>query len=342
MQALRPRLAVKALCNALFSSGQHPQLCRLAVASASQEAVAVCTPESISLARQPLRNLEVRGERSRGGRKQVPAVLETPQRSPVVHSKAHSTGHGRLRVAVDVDEVLGRFVFALNHFCKDRYGMHHTVSDYWVYEFAKIWGCNQDHSNHIVHEFFKSEHFMRGIPVIPGAYDSLVRLSETCDLVVVTSRQHVIQDQTLDWIDAHYPGVFQEVYFGNHWSLSGPTRKKSEICQAVGASVLVDDNPGYAMECAAAGIHVLLYDWEQAYPWSKLAAGQHNPLISVVHDWQEVEQRLAVLGPQLACQGQLLGASASSQGLALTQTSSSSAATTRAVTAGRREGRDIP
>jgi hypothetical protein len=29
--------------------------------------------------------------------------------------------------------------------------------------------------------------------------------------VVVTSRQHVIQDATLDWIDRHYPGLFQEV-----------------------------------------------------------------------------------------------------------------------------------
>jgi hypothetical protein len=34
--------------------------------------------------------------------------------------------------------VLGRFVFALNVFCKEKYGLHHSVSDYWVYEFAKV------------------------------------------------------------------------------------------------------------------------------------------------------------------------------------------------------------
>ncbi len=34
--------------------------------------------------------------------------------------------------------------------------------------------------------------------------------------------------------------------------------------------MLIDDNPSYALECAAAGINVLLYDWEGAYPWSKL------------------------------------------------------------------------
>lgn len=32
----------------------------------------------------------------------------------------------------------------------------------------QIWGCNQERSNYIVHEFFKSPHFNDGIPVIPG------------------------------------------------------------------------------------------------------------------------------------------------------------------------------
>jgi len=34
--------------------------------------------------------------------------------------------------------VLGRFVYALNVFCKEAYGMDYDVSDYWVYEFAKV------------------------------------------------------------------------------------------------------------------------------------------------------------------------------------------------------------
>lgn len=49
--------------------------------------------------------------------------------------------------------------------------------------------------------------------------------------MVVTSRQHVIQDVTLEWIDRHYAGLFQEVYFGNHFALAGTSRKKSDICR---------------------------------------------------------------------------------------------------------------
>lgn len=210
-----------------------------------------------------------------------------------------SDSNQRVRVAVDVDEVLGRFVYTLNEFCKERYGMAYGVTDYWVYEFAKIWNCSQERSNHIVHEFFKSQHFNDGIPVIPGAYDALSRLAVSHELVVVTSRQHVIQDVTLNWIDRHYRGLFQEVYFGNHFALEGTSRKKSDICRAIGASVLIDDNPAYARECAAAGINVLLYDWEDGYPWSKLQAGESSELITVVRDWDEVEAVLARLSADL-------------------------------------------
>lgn len=151
---------------------------------------------------------------------------------------------------------------------------------------VQIWNCSQDQSNHIVHEFFQSDHFNDGIPIIPGvceqqphlaeescvahfsssrnplqrralrqladvsssstlltspprappppaagAFDTLCSLSQNCDLVVVTSRQHVIQDLTLEWLDRHYAGLFEEVYFGNHFALQGASRKKSDICK---------------------------------------------------------------------------------------------------------------
>lgn len=44
----------------------------------------------------------------------------------------------RMKVAVDVDEVLGQFLVALNNFCRERYGMGHCVEDYHVYHFATV------------------------------------------------------------------------------------------------------------------------------------------------------------------------------------------------------------
>lgn len=201
----------------------------------------------------------------------------------------------RLRIAVDVDEVLGRFVYALNLFYKDRYNKEWDVKDYWVYEFAKIWKCSPEESNEIVHQFFKSKHFKEGIPVIPGAADVLRRMQTNHDLVVVTSRQWAIMDDTYIWIDKHYPDLFQEIYFGNHFALEGISRRKSDICKSIGATVLIDDNPGYAVECAEAGINVMLYDWDHAYPWSKLEPGKMHPLITVVRNWDEAEAAITAL-----------------------------------------------
>ena len=65
-----------------------------------------------------------------------------------------------------------------------------------------------------------------------GAYHSLQRLRGSCDLVVVTSRQHCIQQPTLAWVQEHFPDVFREVHFGNHWALEGKSRAKSEICRS--------------------------------------------------------------------------------------------------------------
>jgi len=201
----------------------------------------------------------------------------------------------RLRVAVDVDEVLGRFLHSLNKFCLEEYDLEYDISDYAQYDFASVWGCSLDEANHRVHDFFESRHFAVGILPIPGAYNSLQRLKETCDLVVVTSRQHIIQQPTLRWISQHFPETFSEVHFGNHWALSGTSRKKSEICSEIGATVLIDDNPRYAEDCAKAGMQVLLYDWMLSYPWAKTAEGPQHPSICRVKDWDEVEAALELL-----------------------------------------------
>lgn len=197
-----------------------------------------------------------------------------------------------LRVAVDVDEVLGSFLSSLNIFIAEQHLLKYELSEYHVYDFMKIWGCSQAEANDRVHAFFESEHFKDGIAPIPGAQRSLLQLAEFCHLVVVTSRQHVIRHQTLDWIERHYPGIFSDVYFGNHFALEGEARPKSEICRSIGAEVLIDDNPRYAVECAQHNIGVLLFDHNNSYPWSKTSDGPVHPLITRVESWDDVEASL--------------------------------------------------
>ncbi|KAK2992582.1 hypothetical protein RJ640_009192 [Escallonia rubra] len=153
----------------------------------------------------------------------------------------------KVAVAVDVDEVLGSFISALNRFIADRYSMKHSISEYHVYEFFKIWNCSRDEADIRVHEFFKTSYFRSGIYPIPGARQALQKLSRFCNLSVVTS---------------------------------------------LGAKVLIDDNPRYAIECAEAGMRVLLFDYENSYPWCKTESVTQHPLVTKVHNWEEVEHEL--------------------------------------------------
>ena len=169
---------------------------------------------------------------------------------------------------------------------------------------CKVWGCSPDATNEIVHAFFDSRHFADGIEPIPGAAEALRNTRDFgASLAVVTSRQHVIRQPTLDWLDAHFglPLFDAGVHFGNHWALEGKSTSKSQLCGAIGASVLVDDNPGYAAECAEAGMRVLLYDWEGGYPWAKPppSVGEH-PNVEVVRDWGEVERALRGIAAEVA------------------------------------------
>ncbi|KAI4335141.1 hypothetical protein L6164_013814 [Bauhinia variegata] len=198
----------------------------------------------------------------------------------------------KIVVAVDVDEVLGNFVSALNRFIADQYLSNYSVSQYHVYEFRKIWNCSREEANHRVHEFFKTPYFKSGIHPVPGAQTALQKLSRFCSLSVVTSRQNAIKDHTIEWIEENYPGLFQEIHFGNHFALNGVSRPKSEICRSLGAKVLIDDNPSYAIECAEAGIEVLLFDYENSYPWSKSESADQHPLVTRVKNWEEVEQQI--------------------------------------------------
>ncbi|XP_050379347.1 uncharacterized protein LOC126796657 [Argentina anserina] len=203
-----------------------------------------------------------------------------------------SLGGDKLVVAVDVDEVLGNFVSALNRFIADRYAAEHSVSEYHVYEFFKIWNCSRDEADLRVHEFFKTSYFKNGIHPLPGAKETLHKLSGFCNLSVVTSRQNAIKDHTIQWIESHFPGLFQEIHFGNHFALHGESKPKSEICRSLGAKVLIDDNPRYALECAEVGMRVLLFDYENSYPWCKTDSVDLHPLVTRVHNWEAVEKQL--------------------------------------------------
>ena len=257
------------------------------------------------LACEASKRREVSAARSHASSTCPDAPSSSSSSSALDRRSASSTGASRrpsLRIAVDIDEVLAQFLAQLNVFYAQEFGTRFSLEHYSKYYFAPVWGVHDDKSNAIVHAFFETALF-RDIEPVPGALEACRRLKDDlgCDLVVVTSRQNAVRTQTIEWVSRHFPEIFSDLHMCNHFALEGDVVAKSDVCKRIGAHVLIDDNPGYALDCASEGVPSLLFDWDGKYPWSKDGRTQGEELITTVASWREVEDAVAkILAAQQA------------------------------------------
>jgi predicted amidohydrolase/5'(3')-deoxyribonucleotidase len=169
-------------------------------------------------------------------------------------------------IAVDIDEVLAFFMPNLVNFHNAAYSTEFTVDSFRSYDFHKIWGGTIADANVKMDEFFESTHFKDNMIPIPHALEALNELKKDYDLHIVTARLNKLEDITRAWIGKHYPNIFHEIHFGNHYASSGKSRSKPEMCKAINAKLLIDDSLTYATQCIREGIKVILfgnYAWNQ-------------------------------------------------------------------------------
>jgi hypothetical protein len=123
--------------------------------------------------------------------------------------------------------------------------------------------------------FFNSAHFKKLNP-LPHAYESLLKLKLDFELHIVTSRQLKVEEDTVKWINQHFPDIFTAIHLGNHYVKEGKSRSKSEICHSIGARLLIDDSVKYALQCVRDRIPVILFG---NYAWNQVdgdAAALHS------------------------------------------------------------------
>ncbi len=199
-------------------------------------------------------------------------------------------------IAVDIDEVLAGFISCLSKYLVEieEAPGDLTAESFHSYEFHLVLGCTVEHCNKLVNSFFDSDLFHGCIAPIEGAKPVLLRLKELgFDLHIVTARHDQCANATRAWIDRYYYGIFTELHFGNHYSKNGRSRKKSEICAAIGASLLIDDAYKYAQDCALNRIPCVLYG---DYGWNRGDfSEEHAPFVKRVASWSAVEEAVVSL-----------------------------------------------
>mmetsp|Transcript_58680 Transcript_58680/g.108233 ORF Transcript_58680/g.108233 Transcript_58680/m.108233 type:complete len:476 (-) Transcript_58680:72-1499(-) len=130
---------------------------------------------------------------------------------------------------------------------------------------------------------FYSSDFFREIAPIAGAAEGLGMLREEYELHLIVQRPAVAKEETMKFIDRHFPAFFQKVHFVPPvMGCAEQPLAKARICSRVGAALLIDDSPSCAEACAKAGVSTYLFG---NYAWNQSLAGE-NPRISRVVNWK--------------------------------------------------------
>lgn len=212
-------------------------------------------------------------------------------------------------IAVDLDQTLAHTLEALVAWHNETYDTHLTVSDFDTYDYSKVWGGSREEACLKIREFYESRHFENIQPINDFALEALKMLKKRkFNLVIITSRQQFIAEETKKFVDKHYPGklmnmckrkrthtltrgantkgIFESIYFCNLGlsdaeQLEYVSKPKSAICQEIGVDVLIDDGLEHALDCAALDIEVLLYDRGGQYRWNHTRTKRKATLTSM-------------------------------------------------------------
>ena len=135
-----------------------------------------------------------------------------------------------------------------------------------------------------VEGYLKTDEY-RNAPPLQEAMTVAKHLAEHHELHIVTGRTEFLAIATQDMLDRYFPGVFQSIEYTGFFG--DKARSKADVCQQIGAGLLIDDHLHHAAEVAARGIDVLLFG---EYPWNQ--ADELPANIRRIKGWDEVAKVL--------------------------------------------------
>ncbi|MFH1801835.1 MAG: hypothetical protein ABH864_00100 [archaeon] len=191
-----------------------------------------------------------------------------------------------MRIGIDIDDVLMPTFRELLRNHNSKHGTSYNFEDIIDYRLWKIWGVTKEEAVEEVYSYQASEVFSKVKP-FEGALGAIRKLKEKHDLVAITSRPVVVREQTLNWLNKHFEGIFDVVHFMEELPADGvPTEKsgKAKMCLDEGIDIMIEDAPQTAGDCAEVCKTVYLFD----KPWNR--SEQFNSNVVRVSGWEEVAE----------------------------------------------------
>ncbi len=193
----------------------------------------------------------------------------------------------RLRIAVDIDDVLAENAIGFVTFSNERWGTRLSVDDYNEH-WSEMWRIDSEEAERRAHIFHDSG-VIRGYAHIGGAEEVLRNMSQVHHLMITTSRRLQVQSDTLLWIEEHFPGIFASsaVYFSGLWDTvheGSHKLTKTELVTQINADVLIDDQLKHCLAVSETGRNAILFG---DYTWNR--ADSLPDKVVRCHSWSEVE-----------------------------------------------------
>lgn len=187
-------------------------------------------------------------------------------------------------IGFDLDDVLLGFFDALHPYCNIRYGTDCQRNDLVSFDLPKLWGISKEEAIKRVADFYQSPEHWDAKP-IDGAIEKIKKLKQHHKLHVITAKPEELKNKTLEWLDKHFPQMFDGIHFTNHYHGSGLKRTKGEVCRELNIEFFVDDFLENVNDVANSGIPALLFD----APWNQ---GEIKSLVTRVYSWDEIAEIL--------------------------------------------------
>jgi uncharacterized HAD superfamily protein len=191
-------------------------------------------------------------------------------------------------IGVDMDSVIADILPTIDAFHNKKYGTTLIPDDHSSYDLSGYWNCTAEEVYRRIFEYYESDEF-HSTPPVAGAQRALTQLSVHHELHLITARPYDIEQKTHDWLNTYFPAIFTHIHHTNLISKGGKGKsiKKSDVCKALGATLMIDDHIEYALDCAENGIETILFP----APWNAGKSVSH-PKVKKVNNWDEIVNML--------------------------------------------------
>lgn len=192
--------------------------------------------------------------------------------------------NNKLRIGIDIDEVITEFVKPFFEFCKEKNIRTPNFEDVNCFDLENIMDLSREEVHSLFGEFNDSEERVKRGGFIDFSKEGINELAKNSELFIITARMEKIINPTKDFFKEHFPGIHLEI--AHSGDTFGKKKNKVEICSELGVDFFIEDRRKTALECAEAGVKVFLMD----KPWNRENCEHEN--IIRVKGWKEILEKI--------------------------------------------------